>query len=213
MTLENLVERLQKLEHELDDFIDEGRQQFHYTVKQKRVRFEQAIRERHRKLRVSSFRFLVQSGFLAVLFSPIVYSLMIPLVLLDLFVSFFQMVCFPVYGMEKVKRADFIAIDRHQLAYLNWIEKLNCVYCSYANGLLAYTRAIAGRAEEHWCPIKHARRLQGRQMEYWDFADYGDAESFRNKESRVLEQHTSRIAKKWIETETEDDSDSKKADL
>jgi hypothetical protein len=31
-------------------------------------------------------------------------------------------------------------IDRHRLGYLNVIEKANCVYCSYANGVVAYVR-------------------------------------------------------------------------
>jgi len=33
-------------------------------------------------------------------------------------------------------------MDRHHLAYLNVIEKLNCEYCGYANGVFAYVREI-----------------------------------------------------------------------
>ena len=111
--------------------------------------------------------------------SPLVYALIVPLVFLDLCVTLFQAICFPVYGIPRVTRSEFIVIDRHHLAYLNGIEKLNCAYCGYANGLLAYTRAIAGRAEEHWCPIKHARRTKGQHRQYFRFADYGDAEKYR----------------------------------
>lgn len=39
-----------------------------------------------------------------------------------------------------------MAIDRNKLRYLNALEGLNCMYCSYANGLLAYVVEIAGRS-------------------------------------------------------------------
>jgi hypothetical protein len=201
---DSLFDRLRELQQELDAHIDERRRQFHYRIERRKVEFERQIRDEHRKLRVSAFNYMVRSGFLSLLFSPLVYALIVPLVLLDLSVSLFQAVCFPVYGIQKVKRADYLAIDRQHLAYLNAIEKLNCVYCSYANGLLAYTRAIAGRAEEHWCPIKHARRLKGTQDEYWNFADYGDAEAFRRKYEDVYRQHLDRIAGQWIEAEDEE---------
>jgi hypothetical protein len=53
--------------------------------------------------------------------------------------------------------------DRYHLAYLNVLEKLNC---AYANGLIAYVREIAGRTEQYWCPIKHARRVIGAHSHY-----------------------------------------------
>ena len=68
-----------------------------------------------------------------------------------------------------------MAIDRNKLRYLNALEGLNCMYCSYANGLLAYVVEIAGRTEQHWCPIKHARRIQNAHDRYSHFLPYGDA--------------------------------------
>mgnify|MGYP003714603975 FL=1 len=64
-------------------------------------------------------------------------------------------------------------------AYLNGIEKLNCVYCGYANGMIAYVREIAGRTEQYWCPIKHARRSADPHDHFEAFIDYGDAETYR----------------------------------
>jgi hypothetical protein len=40
--------------------------------------------------------------------------------------------------------------DRTHLAYLNLVEKINCAYCSYGNGLAAYLREIAARTEQYW---------------------------------------------------------------
>ena len=72
-----------------------------------------------------------------------------------------------------------MVIDRHHLAYLNAIEKLNCVYCGYANGVFAYVREIAGRTEQYWCPIRHAKRVRSPHAHYRTFVDYGDAEGYQ----------------------------------
>ena len=87
----------------------------------------------------------------------------------------YQAVCFPVYGIPKVARKDYLIFDRRYLAYLNGLEKFNCAYCSYANGLIGYVREIASRTEAYWCPIKHARRVVNAHPRYSSFADFGDA--------------------------------------
>jgi len=120
-----------------------------------------------------------------ILTAPAIYALIIPLLLLDFFVAVYQAVCFPVYGIPRVSRRDYLAFDRGHLAYLNAIEKLNCAYCSYANGLLAYVREVASRTEEYWCPIKHARRVLGVHSRYGDFVDYGDADAYRHELERL----------------------------
>ena len=42
-------------------------------------------------------------------------------------------------------------------------------------------REVASRTEVYWCPIKHARRILGPHPHYQGFADFGDAEGFREK--------------------------------
>jgi len=104
---------------------------------------------------------------------------------MDLVMTVFQNVCFPVYGIPKVRRSDYVVIDRQHLSYLNLIERLNCVYCSYFNGVIAYSREIAGRTEQYWCPIKHARKIKSFHSRYKNFFDYGDAEGYRAKIEEV----------------------------
>jgi len=174
-----LLGKIQELESEIGRGLEDQRRQFHYTVKEKRIKFEKAVIQAHQELRTGIVRYIRKAGFVNVLFSPIIYAQIIPLLLLDLAVSLYQFVTFPVYGIAKVPRDDFIVIDRHNLSYLNGIEKLNCAFCGYANGLLAYSREIAGRSEEYWCPIKHARKTKGQHRRYLAFAEYGDAEGFR----------------------------------
>jgi hypothetical protein len=53
------------------------------------------------------------------------------------------------------------------------------------NGVIAFTREIAGRTEAYWCPIKHARKAIGTHARYAGFADYGDAEGYRQEVVRL----------------------------
>src|SRR5690606_38505860 len=109
------------------------------------------------------------------------YMIIFPAVLFDAFATVYQAVCFPVYGIPKVHRRDHIIIDRHRLRYLNGIEKLNCAYCGYLNGLLGYISEMAGRTERYWCPIRHARPGRSRHSQESAFLDYGDAEGYRTR--------------------------------
>ncbi|SDO39267.1 hypothetical protein SAMN05216196_105159 [Lutimaribacter pacificus] len=177
-TAETLIARIRELQDELEQEIARRREDFRYNLRHGRVEFEEEARRRQREFRVRLSTFLRQTRPMVVLTAPVIYAMIVPFALLDLFVTIYQAVCFPVYGIPKVRRGDHIRIDRHHLAYLNGLQKLNCVYCGYANGLIAYVREIAGRTEAYWCPIKHAARVEGRHGHYAGFVDYGDAEGF-----------------------------------
>ncbi|MCA1746451.1 MAG: hypothetical protein LC655_02045, partial [Bacteroidales bacterium] len=69
---------------------------------------------------------------------PFIYMTVFPLIFMDLWVELFHRVCFPFYRIAYVKRREYIKIDRHKLKYLNILQKINCVYCGYANGLVKY---------------------------------------------------------------------------
>jgi hypothetical protein len=183
--LTDLMEKIHQLEAEIDKRIAERREQFHYTVERNRVRFDKEVLSKQREFRLGLWRQIVQSPLPIILVSPFIYGLIIPLVLLDLFVGIYQTICFPVYGIEKAKRADFVVIDRHKLAYLNPLEKLNCVYCGYGNGVLSYAREIASRTEFYWCPIKHSRPVATPHSRYTSFIDYGDAEGYRQHQKDI----------------------------
>ena len=184
--LESLQKRLREMQEAVQAEIEERRAEFRYRIERGRVVFEDDMRRRHRELREGWLSFLSRTRPMVVLTAPVIYGVIVPLVLLDLCVMIYQAVCFPVYGIEKVRRADYIAIDRHQLAYLNWLQKLNCIYCGYANGLMGYAREVAARTEEYWCPIKHARRIEDPHGLYGRFVEYGDGEGFRENLARRL---------------------------
>jgi len=177
--IDEILGKIQALEQDLEQEFEARRARFQYRLERRKVLFEQDVAERHRALRKGVLKFWRESRFLNFITSPVIYALVLPLLLLDLSLSLFQLVCFPIYGLKKVPRSDFIVIDRHHLAYLNWVEKLNCAYCGYANGVIAYGREIASRTEKRWCPIKHANRVRGVHHRYYEFDDYGDAENYR----------------------------------
>jgi len=175
---EKLLTRIRELQDELEEEFARRRAAFRYSFENGRVVFEAEMRRRHREMRVRLSTFLRQTRPMTVITAPVIYSMIVPFVLLDLFVTIYQALCFPAYGIESVRRGDFIRIDRHHLAYLNALQKLNCVYCGYCNGLIGYVQEIAGRTEAYWCPIKHAARVGAHHAYYAQFVDYGDAEGF-----------------------------------
>lgn len=111
--------------------------------------------------------------------------MILPGIILYVMLEVYHQVCFRLYRIPRVSRKDHFVIDRHLLSYLNWIEKLNCLYCSFFNGLMSYGHEISGRTERYWCPIKHAKRLKHAHPEYGSFVDYLDAESFRTKRKQL----------------------------
>jgi hypothetical protein len=186
-----LIDRIKSLEGELDAELAKRRAELRIGIEQGRIVFEQELLRRHRELQVKLATYVLHARPLVVLTAPVIYALIVPLVLLDLAVMLYQAVCFPVYGIPKVRRADYFAFDRAHLAYLNAIEKLNCAYCTYANGVIAYVREVASRTEEYWCPIKHAKRVIGTHARYAGFEDYGDADAYRGQ----LDQHRASLKK------------------
>ena len=139
----------------------------------------------HRLHKISSWKHLRSTRLLVILSSPLIYACAVPFVLLDLSVALYQFVCFPIYGIPKVRRKDYLIFDRGKLAYLNTIEKVGCIYCSYANGLLAMITEVAARTEQHFCPIKHAHTLAKTHSRYAKFLPYGKARVYREQADAV----------------------------
>lgn len=194
-----LTAKIRELEAELDAELAQRRAELRVGMERGRAFFEEEILRRHRELKTRFLSYILKAHPLVVLTAPVIYALIVPFVLLDLFVTFYQAVCFPVYGIPKVRRGDYLVFDRYHLGYLNVLEKINCAYCSHANGLIAYVREIAGRTEQYWCPIKHAKRVIGAHPRY---------ASLRTMAMRV-------VYRKWIaqfQNADKDKSRSRRAD-
>jgi hypothetical protein len=124
--------------------------------------------------------------------APVIYSMVIPLLLLDIFVTLYQALCFPIYKIDKVRRGDHMVFDRQHLAKLTWIDKSHCTYCAYATGLIAYVSEIIGRTEEYFCPIKHAKDVLAAHGHYVRFLPYNVPDNYEE----IVEQHRARLAEK-----------------
>jgi len=184
-TLDELLKRLRdtrdELEREIDRLLEGKRQQFNYRFQRGRVVFDRAILELQKKRRIGSLRYILGAPLLTLVTAPVIYAMILPLAFLDLTITLYQHICFRVYKVPRVVRGDYIVIDRHRLPYLNLVQKLNCVYCSYGNGVIAYAREVIARTEQYWCPIKHALRAKGVHDRELKFFDYGDADAWHNQ--------------------------------
>jgi len=177
----HLLAQISALEDDLRVALHEQETDVMFQIKGKRVEFEQSIREAHRRLKKGFFHWLVTYRPQNLITGPIIYAVIFPLAFLDLCVSFYQATCFPIYGVAKVRRGDYIVFDRQQLEYLNFIEKFHCTYCAYGAGLIAYVAEIVARTEEYFCPIKHARKMLGTHARYARFLDFGDAADYEKR--------------------------------
>jgi hypothetical protein len=184
----NIDELLAKI-RELQDELEEQYRQTRNEWAQKKIELAEEFLRQQRRYKTGLLRFLLRSRLLVLLSAPIIYLGWIPFVLMDVFVTLYQAICFPVYKIPKVRRADYLVFDRQDLPYLNIVEKFNCFYCSYGNGIAAYTREVAARTEQYWCPIKHARRVKAAHDRYPEFFDFGDAEAYQQGLERLRRQY------------------------
>jgi len=183
--LEKVFAEFREAEKNLLRELQRKQQEFYYEIRRGKVHFTEAARLRQKDFLKRLATFFRDAPLLVLLTTPLIWFCLLPIVFLDLVLTIYQAVCFPIYGIPKARRADFILLDRRRLAYLNLIEKLNCEYCSYANGIFAYATEVAARTEQYWCPIKHALRMKGVHGRYQYFFDYGDAEGYRTRIEQV----------------------------
>lgn len=176
--IDELIEQMRGLEEQVQIEFDKRRDGFTSVVDARRMQFVEDVAALRRS-KVGLVRYMTGASLLSWLVSPVIYLGIVPLVLLDLFLTAYQAICFRVYKIVPVVRSEYVVLDRGDLPYLNALERINCVYCGYANGLMSYGREVAARTEQFFCPIKHARRILAAHDHYPSFFEYGDADSYR----------------------------------
>ncbi|MEM7302918.1 MAG: hypothetical protein AAF468_17710 [Pseudomonadota bacterium] len=153
-------------------------------AKQGKPYADEATRQKHKAMRTPLHRYVLSLPLRVHLSGPFVYGMIIPIAFLDLCLIVFQATCFRLWKVPRIRRGDYVIVDRHQLDYLNGMEKLNCIYCGYANGVFAFARELAARTEHYWCPIKHAIKTRQPHTHYREFVGFGDAEAWQDHPSR-----------------------------
>lgn len=179
--ISELLDRIQKMEQEIELEMKRKRGALQADFEETRVRFEHEVLEQQRRFKTGVIAYLLTANLMSVVTAPVIYALLFPIVLLDFSITVYQHICFRAYGLPRVKRSDYFVYDRAHLAYLNLIEKINCAYCSYGNGVMAYGREVVARTEQYWCPIKHARKIMAAHPYYTGFVDFGDAQSYKDE--------------------------------
>jgi len=177
--------RIRELEARMEQDAQSRRRQGQADLESHKVQFEAEVLAQQKRFQLGLLPYVFGAQWRHVLSVPFIYPVIVPLVLLDLSVTLYQWVCFPLYRIPRVQRSRYFVFDRTHLAYLNLLEKINCAFCSYSNGLVAYVREVLGLTEQYWCPIKHARKVWQAHPHYPGFADYGDAEHYQQELTRL----------------------------
>lgn len=85
----------------------------------------------------------------------ILYLALPAIVIVDIMAVLCNNIVFPLVGIPKIKRKDYIRpFSRAKLLEVSIWYKLGCVYCSYANGVAYYFQMIAMKTEFLYCPWK-----------------------------------------------------------
>ncbi len=182
--IRDILLKIEALNNDLKWEYERLSDKYGFFFQQKKVVFLEIFARSNKTKKIPLYQYLIPSKWRHVLYIiaiPFIYGMIIPTVLLDICITIFQRIAFWLYGIPFVKRADFIIFDRRFLDYLNPLEKLNCLYCSYVNGVFAYAVEIGARTERFWCPLKAAHKPRFSHGWYRDFADYGDPEEWREK--------------------------------
>jgi hypothetical protein len=177
-SISELVDKISRLEQQLLRELEQQQEEFKYRLEGTKVKFDEASLEAHRLLRVAILPWLLSSKLRHILSIPFIYGMIIPIAFIDITITLYQHICFRLYGIVRVNRSKYVVMDRNQLPYLNAIEKFNCLYCGYGNGVISYAREVIARTEQYWCPIKHARKVVGTHRRYRNFVAYGDGENY-----------------------------------
>jgi hypothetical protein len=180
-TIKEIIEKIDQLNEKLKKEHQRLAKKYGFSVKGKGIEFLDKIKERNKKFRIPAWKYIFSKNIRHILSMPFIYGMIFPVVVMDIFVTIYHAAAFPLYGIPKVKRKDYIVYDRRFLDYLNIVQKINCLYCGYVNGFFAYAVEIAARTERYWCPIKAAHKPKAYHDWYKDFADYGSPEEWKQK--------------------------------
>ena len=185
--IRELIEEIEEMKVKLGEEIDAQESAIAYEIQNGYVKFEKDVLQKQKENMKNLFAYFREVPLIHFLTAPLIYGMIVPALFLDGILFIYQQVVFRVFKFKLIQRSDYIVYDRHYLAYLNPVEKLNCLYCSYFNGLMQYAAAIASRTEFYFCPIKHAKKIVYDHAHYQAYLAYGDEENYHEKLKELRE--------------------------
>ena len=179
--IKEMIEEIEAMKVKLGEEIAQQEKDISYEIQNGYVRFEKDVLDKQKENMKNLLAWFREIPLLHLLASPLVYGMVIPAIFFDIILFIYQQVIFRIFKFKFIKRSDYIRFDRQYLGYLNSIEKLNCMYCAYFNGLMHYASAITSRTELYFCPIKHAKKVAYKHEYYDAFFVYGDENDYQQK--------------------------------
>jgi len=94
--------------------------------------------------------------------------------LIDIFIWLFQNIYFRVFEIPLIHRKKYVVLDRYKLWKLTFWQRFNCFYCEYANGVVAFAKAVVNQMELYSCAIKHDHHPLGQdhQKNFFERKDF-----------------------------------------
>lgn len=185
--IRKIVEEIEAMKLKLADEIVQQESHISYEIQNGYVKFEKEVLKKQKENMKNLLSWFSEVPFLHFLGAPVIYGMVIPVVFFDIALFVYQQIVFRIFKFKFIKRSDYILFDHQYLGYLNFFEKVNCLYCSYVNGLMLYASAIAGRTELYFCPIKHAKKVVREHSFYEKFLSYGDEKEYQKKLKELRE--------------------------
>lgn len=179
--LQELLQKKKSPEHESGAESQENAADLLYKRHGRKVLFADEVKASQASCAVPVMPLLREAALCNLLSAPLTWFCLLPLALLGQVVSCCRALCLPIYGILQVRRGVRIIMNRSRINSLNSREKINCACCSCLIGGIAFLQEVAGRTEQYWCPIKHARRIGSRHNRYAKLFEYGDAEGCRQQ--------------------------------
>ena len=185
--IKNMIADIEAMKAKLGEEIEKQEAHASYEIKNGYVHFEKEMFLKQKENMKSLWEWFAETPILNLMSSPVVYMMVFPAMLLDAMLFVYTNVVSRVFKFDFPERKAYVVFDRQYLGYLNSMEKLNCMYCAYFNGLMAYAAAIAGRTEFYFCPIKHAKKIAYKHEYYDAFLGYGDEDNYQDKLKKLRE--------------------------
>ncbi len=180
-SIQEILKKIETLNNDLRDEYDRMLEKYGFSFEEKKIIFLEEFKKRKKKFKLPLWRPLTLTNLRQIIAIPFIWGMIIPAIFLDICITIYQAIAFSLYRIPKVKRSEYIIYDRWFLDYLNFQQKIQCLYCSYVNWLFAYSVEIAARTERYWCPLKAAHKPKFSHGWYQDFADYGNPEEWNEK--------------------------------
>lgn len=100
------MDKITILENELIEELQKQEEDFSYEIRKRKVYCEENSIIQHREYVKRVLSYISDAPIKHMISAPFIWSCVVPALLMDITVSVYQWVCFPIYGIPKVKPID-----------------------------------------------------------------------------------------------------------